>query len=427
MASRAGSTCTGAACCARTSFAEAESIAPRGDEDAERDWLLSTRDYVSSENVVALSRMALERAPAGEPVFLFAHFFDPHNDWVPPPPFDTRFDPDYDGPVTGRGVLGNHAIFDPASSPHRRVDDRGLDHLRALYRGEIAWTDQAVGQLLSLFELHARLDDTLVVITADHGEEFFEHDKLTHRFNLFDPTIRVPLLIVLPRSWGVAVTPEVSTQVTLSDILPTIVDLLGLETPPGVTGRSLVPAILGEPMSSRPELISLYLTKYQKGGERQHMQVYGLRTPDWKFTRSVILKPGEPMRVQAELYDLAHDPDEQNALADQQHPAIRQAWGALEAELDRARDAWRTDPRTPRGERSTDLSEDSIAELQALGYIDETRNVTEVGPRRPWGLAPMEPVEIEASPSSMRLWAVVALGVALVAIVWLKRRASTPS
>jgi arylsulfatase A-like enzyme len=403
--------------------AEAEAHAPRGDEQAERAWLVGTRDYVSSENVVALTRMALERAPVDEPVFVFAHFFDPHDDWVPPAPFDTRFDPDYDGAITGRGVLDNPAIFDPLGTPHRRVDDRGLAHLRALYRGEIAWTDQAVGQILELFELHRRLDDTLIVITADHGEEFFEHDRLTHRFHLFDEAIRVPLLVVLPASWERDAVSEVDAQVTLSDILPTIAELLGLDTPPEVTGRSLAPALAGEPFASRPELISLYVTKYRKGGAREHMQVYGLRTPSWKFTRSVILKPGEPLRAQGELYDLVRDPGEQRALADQAHPALRQAWVALEAELDRAREAWRTQPRTPRAERSTDLSEDSIAELRALGYIDEGHPGGEVEPRRPWGLAPMEPVALETAPTAWRWLALAAMGAVLAGVViGLRRR-----
>ena len=208
------------------------------------------------------------------------------------------------------------------ATPHRRVDDRGLEHLKALYRGEIAWTDQAVGQLLDMLEEHGRLDDTLIVITADHGEEFFEHDRLTHRFHLFDEAIRVPLLIVLPRSWERAVSPNVEAQVTLSDILPTLLDLLDIEAPTGLTGRSLVPAIEGEAFASRPELISLYLVKYGQGGKRKHMQIYGLRTPEWKFTRSGIMKPGEDMRVQGELYD----PGERNALSDQQHPAMREVW-----------------------------------------------------------------------------------------------------
>ena len=410
--------------------AEAEAVSPRGDEEAERDWLVHSRDYVSSENVVALTRMALERAPADAPVFLFAHFFDPHNDWVPPPPWDERFDPDYDGWVTGRDVLSDTRIFDPLTVPHRRVDDRGLEHLRALYRGEIAWTDQAVGQILALLETHRRLDDTLIVITADHGEEFFEHDRLTHRFHLVDEAIRVPLLVVLPKSWGETVAPQVDAQVTLSDLLPTVVDLLGLEPPPGVTGRSLVPAIRGEAFRSRPELISLYLTKYAKGGARNHMQVYGLRTPRWKFTRSQIVREGEPTRTQGELYDLVNDPGEQRALADPQHPGLREAWGALEAELDRARAAWREQPRSRREARSTDLSEDSIAELRALGYVDEDSARDNVDPRRPWGLAPMDPVPLEPLPFGAMRWSIGAglalLGAALAFRAWRRRRAGAP-
>lgn len=404
--------------------AEASPIAPRGDEEAERTWLVNSRDYVSSENVVALSRMALERASADEPVFLFAHFFDPHNDWVPPAPWDTRFDPDYEGFVDGRNVLDDPRILDKMVQPHRRVDDAGLAHLRALYRGEIAWTDQAVGQILDLFELHGRLDDTLIVITADHGEEFFEHDQLTHRHNLFDETIRVPLLIVLPRSWGITVADRVDDQVSLSDLLPTLVDLLDLDLPAGVTGRSLRAAIEGEAIGSRPELISLYISKLMPGGRRQHMQMYGLRTPRYKFVRSVILKPDEPLAVRGELYDLEQDPEERYALTDRSHPMLRGAWEALEAELDRVREAWRDEPRTEREARSTDLSAESVIELRALGYIDEDQGNDAIDPRRPWGLAPMAPVELpplEGVAQPWMSWAVIAALAAAVALLVVRR------
>jgi len=200
-------------------------------------------------------------------------------------------------------------------------------------------------------------------------------------------------------------------------------DLLGLELPDGVTGRSLRPAIEGEPFASRPELISLYLSKLKPGGERQHMQIYGLRTPEYKFTRSVILKQEEPMAVQAELYDLNRDPGEHRALTDTQHPALRSAWEALEIELERARAAWRDEPRTARERRSTDLSADSVLELRALGYLDEGQGGDDVDPRRPWGLAPMEPLELEPLEGEATRWLGVAGLVAAIALlVWLRRR-----
>jgi len=390
----------------------------------ERQRQLMGRDYVSSENVVGLIRMGLEGAPVDRPVFLFAHFFDPHHDWVPPPPWDTRFDPDYDGPIDGRNLLENVSIVDFSTPRHRRVDDRGLEHLKALYRGEIAWTDQAVGRILDLLELHRRLDDTLIIVTADHGEEFFEHDKLTHRFNLFDETIRVPLLIVLPKRWREGAVSRVDAQVSLSDILPTIVDYLGIELPPGITGRSLRPAIEGDAFASRPELISLYITKDPLGGIREHMQTYGLRTPEWKFFRAVIMLPGEPVRVQGQFYDLVRDPHEQQPVLDPRDPRVRAHWALLEEELDRARAAWREDPRSPRNARTTTPSAETIAELRALGYLDESVSADPAAMRRPWGLQPMDPIPL--APTAAQLLGVVfaaaALLLGLVVAVWRIRR-----
>jgi len=135
----------------------------------------------------------------------------------------------------------------------------------------------------------------------------------------------------------------------------------------------------------------------------------------------VIVRPGEPLRVQAELYDLNQDPEEHHALIDQQHPLLRSAWQALETELDRARAAWRDEPRTDRASRSTDLSDESLLELRALGYIDEDQSKDDVDPRRPWGLAPMDPVELEPSGSAVPVWiGVVGLAVVLVVFVGLR-------
>ena len=174
----------------------------RGDSAEEIESLLrevASHQDVTSRQVVADARAALAEIGDQGPVFLFAHFFDPHYDYVPPPPHDTRFDPDYDGSIDARGYWDNPAIYDGSKSPARQISERDLEHVRALYRGEIAWVDEAVGDLVELFRERGTLDQALVVITSDHGEEFFEHGNRGHRNHLFDEVLRVPLLIVPPR------------------------------------------------------------------------------------------------------------------------------------------------------------------------------------------------------------------------------------
>ncbi|MGH7792955.1 MAG: sulfatase-like hydrolase/transferase, partial [Thermodesulfobacteriota bacterium] len=105
--------------------------------------------------------------------FLFLHYIDVHSDYIPPPPYDTMFDPDYRGPVDGLNIF--------KLKLKAEMDPRDLFHIIALYDGEIAFTDHHIGDLmLSLKELGV-YDNTMIILTSDHGEEFFEHGQLGHK------------------------------------------------------------------------------------------------------------------------------------------------------------------------------------------------------------------------------------------------------
>src|SRR6185436_17372373 len=107
-----------------------------------------------------------------EPFFLFIHMWDVHHDFIPPQPFDELFDPNYSGPVDGK----------PPKEHHMEAAD--LQHLIALYDGEIAWTDSSLGKIVAVLESSSLLDSSILAITADHGEEFFEHGLFGHRNTL---------------------------------------------------------------------------------------------------------------------------------------------------------------------------------------------------------------------------------------------------
>jgi arylsulfatase A-like enzyme len=225
---------------------------------------LSHRD-VSSEFVADAAIEALERAAAagGGPFFIFAHFFDPHYDYAPPSPWDLTFDPAYEGEVDGRDFIRDPRIarVDPASPSGRRrvVSDRDLEHLLALYEGELGWTDSQVGRLLARLDELGLARDTLVVVTADHGSEFFEHGSIGHRRTLDEEVVRVPLLLRLPGRLpaGRRVAGPVSTVA----ILPTVLDLTGVPAPESLASTSLVPLIDGrEPPGRRGVLARLVRT-----------------------------------------------------------------------------------------------------------------------------------------------------------------------
>ncbi len=349
---------------------------------------------VTSRNVVERAAAMLDRfeqADPDAPVFLFAHFFDPHFDYVPPPPYDTMFDPDYQGTIDGREFWFNERIYDDSKSPARQIGDRDLEHVVALYHGEVAWTDSAVGDLLDLLEERGVLDDAVVVITSDHGEEFFEHAGRGHRQHLFEEVLRVPLLVVPPAS-AVADPASLSdAPVSLSDVAPTVLDLAGLGAEKSMYGLSLVPALSGRPVELRPQIGSLYRYEVVTDGSYRHFLLHVARTPRRSLTRSLVVEPDGRIRVQGAMaHDLRADPFQQRSDGGADSAAAREGWRELEDELDRMRAHHAHLRHTPARERKTGIADTLAGDLRALGYLDsETEDPGLRTEHLPWGLAPL--------------------------------------
>ncbi|MEM1182990.1 MAG: sulfatase, partial [Acidobacteriota bacterium] len=277
------------------------------------------------------------------PLFLFIHLWDVHYDYIPPPPFDGLFvEPNYDGPVDGRGladlVLGKR----PAPT------GADLEHLKALYDGEIAFVD---GQIAAILErLRAELDgELLTLVTADHGEEFFEHGHFGHKRTLFEESIRIPWILHAPDLLPTNL--RLAEPVRIVDVAPTQLELVGADPLPDTLGRSLMPMIRGETMPSQPVISELV----RGSGDLVAARV---------GPRKIIASPERKEIIGA--FDLTTDPHEQrNRLGeDGRAPAdstrvLRQAT----AEIDRLKSLHR-------GTRSIDgLDEDLRRELESLGYV----------------------------------------------------------
>ena len=347
---------------------------------------------ITSEHVAQLVGETLEAADAAQSLFVFAHFFDPHYDYIPPGEWATKFDPDYTGTIDGRNFGHNPRIVDPRTG-QRTVSDRDLQHITALYRGEIGWTDQWVGRVLEQFEQAGRLDDTLIIVTSDHGEEFFEHGNRGHKLTLFEEVVRVPLLVVLPEALRGKQPASFDVQVSLSDVLPTILDVTGVEAPPSVFGRSLLPALEGRGLPARPEVSSLTLYNYPPGGGLQVYLYDAVRTDAAKLIRLTLLEPGKPPQLPwVGLIDLRLDPHEKNLVGGPpadfaRRPEFAAAWDQLEAELERMRAVHGRTAHQAASERTTDMAALVAVELEGLGYMQgEAGDEVEPGKIAPWGL-----------------------------------------
>ena len=152
----------------------------------------------------------------------------------------SRFDPD-------DGLLAT----DPGARP---LADADIAHLAALYDGATAWVDACFGLFMAGLEARGLLDDVVIVVLSDHGEELGEHGAFEHRTRLSDETLHVPLMVRLPG--GAHGGTRVGGLTALLDVAPTVLDLGGVSTPAGARGTSLKPALFGAARSARPAVFS---------------------------------------------------------------------------------------------------------------------------------------------------------------------------
>ena len=246
-----------------------------------------------------------------EQFFLWMHYFDPHQSYDPPPPYDTL--------------------------------------LPSRYDGEIGFADENFGALLEKLEELGIRDRTIIVVVGDHGESLGDHGEPTHASYIYDPTIRIPLIISVPSS-EMASGGRISHQVRTIDIAPTVLELLDVPGHPDIQGQSLV-GVMRNPATAehRPVLAESHFPQYHYGWG----PLRALRTGDWKF----VLGP------KIELYDLNEDPKELYNLADARPKIAKQ----MEAQLS---DLFAEHTSFPL-DRSVAATVDSAtrANLEALGYV----------------------------------------------------------
>lgn len=275
------------------------------------------------------------------PLFLWIHYFDPHDPYVPYEPWLEAHAPEAlrrrpDSPA--RKVMRDLRRLFPAP------DAALADAIRPIYRSEVARTDDFLAQLWR--EL-APDDDTLLILTADHGEEIVDHGSIGHSQSLYEELVRVPLLVRWPRG-GFRAGARVEVPVSGIDLLPTLLDLLDRPIPRGLPGRTLRPLLENGRGGDRPIFLELHPPK---------PAAFAVRDGDFKL----ILHADDPGA--AELYDLGRDPGERRNLAPAEGRRVEKMNGQIRRWL-------RSLPKAPdRGYRDTN-DQELLEQLKALGYID---------------------------------------------------------
>jgi arylsulfatase A-like enzyme len=271
------------------------------------------------------------------PVFALLHTYEVHSPYVPPEGFADLFG-EYSGTIepTNKALI---PIYDTAGQVLTRGD---FEYLESLYDGGIRYTDKILGELLDELKATGFLDNALVIITADHGEEFGEHGGLLHAGKLYEELIHVPLIVFGTGAAQGVVDP---TLVSLVDVAQTILTAARVPVPEVMEGRNLLNS--SHPQSWLEQRVFLQYAS----------QLYCVRTPRWKLIF-------EPANGLAELFDLRRDPVEHVNLADI-YPEVAKT---LLAEIA----AWRRErPKLEFQETPVDkLSAEKIEELRALGYVE---------------------------------------------------------
>ncbi len=286
-----------------------------------------------------VNRTALEllkQAPQGKPVFLYLHYMDVHSPYAPSRPFFSE----PPATIPGLGVVPD----DELDILYRQ---KGLDapgvvpRIIKLYDGEIRTVDAAIDQLLKELQRENWFDNTIVVITSDHGEEFREHGSIEHGKNLYPEVYEVPLIFLWPGRLPAGV--RISAQVRSIDIAPTLFALTGLDVPKSLDGKPLLPM----ENDRLPDEVAI--------------SAVGLNDciPDLDYVAVVSrehLYVREKVNNVVEFYDLRSDPGAQQNLGDTDPKA------AFYAELEAGTVSRKTT-------EQVELDEETRNQLKSLGYL----------------------------------------------------------
>jgi len=306
-------------------------------------------DVTSGAMLASLDRFLTRERDPLRPLFLFAYFWDPHYDYLPPHPYSSMF------------VNASCEPFDVShyeSSPAIQADMPAarLQYVLAQYDGEIRWTDRHLGRFFRRLRELGLWDDALVIVTADHGEEFFEHGNKGHKHNLYKETTHVPLIVKYP---GGARRGTDTRLVSLIDVMPTVLECVEVPFAGPLQGESLL-----EPRPRHDRAILLELDSVWYDPESS-----GHPTPVEERWSSVIRDARKLLRLDDgaffRLYDRSSDPFEQEDIA----PYEPEVLAAMRSELDDLLE--RSTVLSLQGDDASDaaLGSEALQRLRDLGYV----------------------------------------------------------
>jgi arylsulfatase A-like enzyme len=286
------------------------------------------------------NRFLAGQQDATRPFFLFLLYFDPHGDYVPPAPYNTMFgnygvDLDIGANIYSRG-------------PDYRYTDAERKQLVSLYDGEIRNTDEHIGQLLANLDRLKLGEDTIVIVLADHGEEFWDHGSMLHGDTLYEEQVHVPCIVRYPGR--VPPGTVLRHQASHLDVMPTLLSLAGVPIPDQCMGRSLAPVLRDPKTPLQPRIAFL------ETNPNHHTDLKAARLPARKLIHDRIANTHL-------AFDLAADPLEKQPIDTPPFSLL----GSLDQwsnHMETAQSRDRTGASAP-----ARLDQEHLRILRALGYL----------------------------------------------------------
>jgi len=315
-------------------------------------------------------------------VFTYVHLMDPHDIYFPPSPYLEKFsgarafraaaywiDWMIENEFPALAAEHPECAFDPGRDKWGELElvlaclsksGEGIDlsladieNLIDRYDGEIAYVDAQIGRFADYLERIGVLPRSTIVVVSDHGEAFFEHNRLRHGRELYQTQVRVPLIV-----WrgGDRLAPRrVTGSRQVVDVMPSLFEMLGLPLSEEVHGRSLLQAAPADRRVYSMSWNGRELT------QRKHVELYAVASDSWKYIEVVDGKGGS--RIRGELYDLQADPKETREISDERPGKLEQFRGELAQ--------WREKTSVSASpEIGALISEGQRERLRALGYVD---------------------------------------------------------
>ncbi len=299
-----------------------------------------------SPRINRLFRRFLQRAGQRYPYLAYLHYIDLHDPYQPPNSFRDRFG-DPGAPYEGIDLTRWGSYLEAVRGGSERPTEEQLRGWELLYDAQLAAVDAEIGELLDALRAEGRYDETLIVVTSDHGDAFGEHGVISHSTAPYDELVLVPWIVKLPANRFAGKVIE--SQVALVDLLPTVADAVGLAGGVGAAGCSRWPEIRGGERDGDDCALAISEIAEVEGQEA----TIGLRRHQRKYIRS--------HGGREQLFDLALDPEERIDRADDP---------VFQSELEELRHlAFEILAARQRGAQRIDVDPATLEQLKALGYI----------------------------------------------------------